>query len=84
MTQIKRTFYEAASRPRGDEHMPVLIEWHELSHDETKIIRWHELPDDETVMGSIKILTNVPQMTRKAAKEYAKAYLNKWLEELNQ
>lgn len=71
MTQIKRTFYETASRPRGDEHMPVLIEWHELT-------------DDDTVMGSIKILTNVPQMTRKAAKEYAKAYLNKWLEELNQ
>lgn len=66
MTQIKRTFYEAASRPRGDEHMPVLIEWHELT-------------DNDTVMGSIKILTNVPQMTRKAAKEYAKAYLNEWL-----
>jgi len=73
MTQIKRTFYEAASRPRGDEHMPVLIEWHEPACDY-----------DEAVMASIKILTNVPQMTRKAAKEYAKAYLNEWLKELNQ
>ena len=35
-------------------------------------------------MASIKILTDVPQMTRKAAKEYAKAYLNEWLKELNQ
>jgi hypothetical protein len=73
MTQIKRTFYEAASRPRGDEHMPVLIEWHEPAYDY-----------DEVVMASIKILTDVPQMTRKAAKEYAKAYLNEWLKELNQ
>lgn len=53
--------------------MPVLIEWHEPAHDY-----------DEVVMASIKILTDVPQMTRKAAKEYAKAYLNEWLKELNQ
>lgn len=67
---MQKTFYEAASRPRGDEHMPVILEWHEPAFDY-----------DEPVLASIKILANVPQMTRKAAKNYAKAYINELIKE---
>jgi hypothetical protein len=67
---MQKTFYEPASRPRGDEHMPVIIEWHEPAYDY-----------DKPVMASIKILTDVAQTTRKAAKEYAKAYINELIKE---
>jgi hypothetical protein len=67
---MQKTFYEAASRPRGDEHVPVILEWHEPAFDY-----------DEAVLASINILANVPQTTRKAAKEYAKTYINELIKE---
>lgn len=67
---MSKTFYEPASRPRGDEHVPVILEWHEPAFDY-----------DEVVLASIKILANVPQMTRKAAREYAKAHINELIKE---
>jgi hypothetical protein len=56
---MAKVIYQAASRPRGDEHMPVII----------------KVSDCE--IESITILANVPQTTRKMAKAYAKAYIDK-------
>ena len=56
---MPKTVYWAASRPRGDEYMPVIIEWLDYK------------------IESIKILTNVPQTTRKMAEAYSQAYIDK-------
>ena len=58
----KRVYFEAASRPRGDEHMPVILEWHEIENHEQKL-------------ASVQIITSAPCMTRKAARQSARAII---------
>jgi hypothetical protein len=55
--------FEAACRPIGDEFCPVIIEW---ENNGTSV---------ETRQMKTYTTVNAPQMTRKAAKAYAKALI---------
>lgn len=68
-----KTFFEPASRPKGDEHIPTILEWHNITADY-----------EEPILASIKILVDVPQTTREEARAYAKEYINELLKEPNQ
>lgn len=68
---MRKTFFQAASRPRGDLlHMPTILEWHEVRND-----------GEEAILASIKIIADVPQDTREQAKAYAQAQINELIKE---
>lgn len=55
--------FEAACRPVKDEFLPVILEWENSG------------PEIETRRLKIITTVNAPQMTRKAARAYAKAMI---------
>lgn len=59
---LNRIYFQPATRPIGDEFLPVIIEWHESVNFEQKL-------------ASVQIIANAPQMTRKGARQYARAII---------
>jgi hypothetical protein len=59
---LNRIYFEPGTRLRGDEFLPVIIEWRESVNFEQKL-------------ASVKIIANAPQMTRKAARQYARTII---------
>jgi len=68
---MRKTFFQAASRPRGDlSHLPTIVEWHEVKSD-----------GEEAILASIKIIADAPQDTREQAKAYAQTQINELIKE---